>query len=144
MSGDWAWEQAVRGLILLFIQNPLIESHQDRILADDPTTARATLVPVILSSDKTTVLVATGQTDYYPLYLSIGNMHNTVHRAHCNAIVLIKFLAMPKSRPTSFDFVPLLRCHPAMGEISISSTPSRLSHSSSSSLGPSYIAHSFQ
>ncbi|KAI6009257.1 hypothetical protein BKA83DRAFT_4133610 [Pisolithus microcarpus] len=60
MSGDWAWEQA------------------DRILADDPTTARATLVPVILSSDKTTVLVATGQTDYYPFNGRDLNLQHTI------------------------------------------------------------------
>ncbi|KAI6146976.1 hypothetical protein EDD17DRAFT_1767457 [Pisolithus thermaeus] len=67
------------------------------ILGDDPTTGGATLVPVILGSDKTTVSVATGQTDYYPLYLSIGNVRNTVRRAHRNAVVLIGFLAMPKT-----------------------------------------------
>ncbi|KIK14800.1 hypothetical protein PISMIDRAFT_116385, partial [Pisolithus microcarpus 441] len=57
----------------------------------------ATLIPVILGSDKTTISVAMGQTDYYPLYLSIGNVSNTMHHAHCNAIVLIAFLAMPKT-----------------------------------------------
>ena len=67
-------------------------------------TAGATLVPIILSSDKMTVSVATGQTDYYPLYLSIGNMHNTVRRAHRNAVVLIRFLAMPKSKFTLTSF----------------------------------------
>ncbi|KAI6101619.1 hypothetical protein EDD16DRAFT_1525814 [Pisolithus croceorrhizus] len=82
MSGDWAWEQA---------------HGQDRIISDDPTTARATLIPVILGSDKTTISVAMGQTDYYPLYLSIRNVSNTVCCAHCNAIVLITFLAMPKT-----------------------------------------------
>ena len=55
------------------------------------------MVPIILGSNKTTVSVATGQTDYYPLYLSIRNVHSTVHRAHCNAVALIGFLAMPKS-----------------------------------------------
>ncbi|KIK12997.1 hypothetical protein PISMIDRAFT_119792, partial [Pisolithus microcarpus 441] len=69
----------------------------DRILRDDPTTAGATLVPIILGSDKTTILVATGQTDYYPLYLSIRNVRNTLRRAHRNAVVLIGFLAMPKT-----------------------------------------------
>ncbi|KAI6017636.1 hypothetical protein BKA83DRAFT_4128217 [Pisolithus microcarpus] len=49
-----------------------------RILRDDPTTAGATLVPIILGSDKTTILVATGQTDYYPLYLSIRNVPETI------------------------------------------------------------------
>lgn len=42
--------------------------------------------------------VATGQHDYYPLYLSIGNLHNTARRAHKNGVKLIAFLAMPKSK----------------------------------------------
>ncbi|KAI6011092.1 hypothetical protein EDC04DRAFT_2871132 [Pisolithus marmoratus] len=67
MSGDWAWEEAV-----------------------------ATLAPIILGSDKTTVSIATRQTDYYPLYLSIRNVCNTTHHVHCNAVVLIGFLAMLK------------------------------------------------
>jgi len=54
-------------------------------------------IPIILGSDKTTVSVTTGQNDYYPLYLSIGNIHNNVCRAHRNGVVLIGFLAMPKS-----------------------------------------------
>ena len=56
------------------------------------------LVPIILDSDKTTVTVATGQHDYYPLYLSIGNLHNTARCAHKNGVKLIGFLAMPKSK----------------------------------------------
>lgn len=55
-------------------------------------------VPIILGSDKTTVSVATGHTEYYPLYLSIGNIHNHVRRARRNGVVLIGFLAMPKSK----------------------------------------------
>lgn len=54
-------------------------------------------VPIILGSDKTTVSVATGQNDFYPLYLSIGNVTNHVRRAHSNAVVLIGFLSIPKS-----------------------------------------------
>jgi Plavaka transposase len=54
-------------------------------------------VPVILGSDKTTVSVATGHTEYYPLYAAIGNTHNGLRRAHRNALVLIAFLAIPKS-----------------------------------------------
>ena len=57
----------------------------------------AMMVPVILGSDKTTVSVATGQNNYYPLYLSIGNLHNNTRRAHCNSLVLIAFLTIPKS-----------------------------------------------
>lgn len=55
------------------------------------------LVPIILGSDKTTVSVATGNNEYYPLYLSIGNVHNNVRRAHRGAVAVIAFLAIPKS-----------------------------------------------
>ncbi|EIW75164.1 hypothetical protein CONPUDRAFT_66110, partial [Coniophora puteana RWD-64-598 SS2] len=80
-SGDWAWEQA------------------DEI-AQDPATHGSTFVPIILGSDKTTVSVATGLTEYYPLYLSIGNVHNNTRRARRNAVVLIGFLAIPKTNKT--------------------------------------------
>ena len=56
------------------------------------------LVPIILWSDKTTVSVATGHNEYYPLYASIGSIHNNVHRAHRSAVALIAFLAIPKSK----------------------------------------------
>src|SRR5436305_12517986 len=55
-------------------------------------------VPIILGSDKTTVSVATGHNEYWPVYLSIGNIHNNVRRAHRNGLVLIAFLVIPKSR----------------------------------------------
>ena len=58
-------------------------------------------VPVILGSNKTTVSVATGHTEYWPLYLSIGNIHNSAQCAHKNGIVLLGFLTIPKSK---FDF----------------------------------------
>ncbi|KAI6101179.1 hypothetical protein F5141DRAFT_1065946 [Pisolithus sp. B1] len=77
MSGDWAWMQA------------------DKI-AMDPSTHSSTFVPIILSSDKTTVSVATGQNDYWPVYLSIGNIHNNVQHAHQNAVKFLTFLAIPK------------------------------------------------
>ena len=78
MSGDWAWKEA-------------------DLIANSPDTHGALLVPIILGSDKTTVSVATGQNEYYPVYLSIGNVRNNVRRAHRNAVVLLGFLAIPKS-----------------------------------------------
>ncbi|KAG2104633.1 hypothetical protein BD769DRAFT_1630825 [Suillus cothurnatus] len=78
MSGDWSW------------------AHADKI-SEDPDTHGSTFVPVILGSDNTTVSVATGQNDYYPLYASIGNVQNNVRRAHRNAVAVIGFLAMPKT-----------------------------------------------
>ena len=60
-------------------------------------------VPIILGSDKTTVSVGTGNTEYYPLYISIGNIHNNVRRAHRNGVMLLGFLAIPKSKLTMFS-----------------------------------------
>lgn len=62
-------------------------------------------MPIILGSDKTTVSVATGQNDYYPLYMSIGNVHNNVRRAHRNAVAIIGFLVIPKSELIVVDSV---------------------------------------
>lgn len=55
------------------------------------------LVQLILGSDKTTVSVATGDNEYYPLYMSLGPVWNNVRRAHRNALMLLGFLAIPKS-----------------------------------------------
>ncbi|KAG1747268.1 uncharacterized protein EDB91DRAFT_1235985 [Suillus paluster] len=77
MSSDWAW-------------------NQGDIISKDPDTTGLTFVPVILGSDKTTVSVAIGANDYYPLYVSIGNVCNNVRRAHCDAVAIIGFLAMQK------------------------------------------------
>lgn len=79
MSGNWAWSQG-------------------DIIAKDPQTHGAMFVPAILGSDKTTVSVATGQNEYYPLYVSLGNVHNNVRRSHRNAVGVIAFLSIPKSR----------------------------------------------
>jgi hypothetical protein len=69
---------------------------QDKI-AEDPQTHGSVFVLLILGSDKTTVSVAMGQNEYYPLYISIGNVHNGVWQAHRNALTLVVFLAIPKS-----------------------------------------------
>lgn len=54
-------------------------------------------VPIILGSDKTTVSVATGLNEYWPIYLSIGNIRNNVRRAHRDGLVLMGFLPIAKS-----------------------------------------------
>ncbi|KAG1801316.1 hypothetical protein EV424DRAFT_1545429 [Suillus variegatus] len=93
MSGDWAWQQA------------------DTILKD-PETHGSALVPIILGSDKTTVSVGTGNNEYYPLYASIGNVHNNVRCAHHDALVIIGFLAIPKTdKKHSKDDVYRIFCH---------------------------------
>lgn len=67
------------------------------MIAKDPSTHGSMFVPIILGSDKTTVLVAMGQNEYYPIYISNGIINNTVHHAHKNAVSLLAFLAIPKS-----------------------------------------------
>ncbi|KAF8816181.1 hypothetical protein BYT27DRAFT_7077700 [Phlegmacium glaucopus] len=79
MSGNFCWR------------------HADTIYEADEETEGAMYCPIILGADKTTVSVATGHVEYHPLYLSIGNIHNTVRRAHRNAVLPIAFLAIPKS-----------------------------------------------
>jgi hypothetical protein len=71
---------------------------QDKI-AEDERNHGATFCPVILGSDKTTVSVATGQNEYYPLYMSNGLIHNNVRRAHRNGITLLKLVLSIPRRP---------------------------------------------
>ncbi len=51
---------------------------------------------IVLGSDKTTVSVATGQNEYYPLYMSLGRVFNNVQCAHRDIAALVAFLAIPK------------------------------------------------
>ncbi|KAF8227159.1 hypothetical protein L208DRAFT_1298111, partial [Tricholoma matsutake] len=78
MSGCWSWHIA------------------DQI-AENEHNHSATLCPIILGSDKTTVSVAMGQNEYYPLCMSNGLIHNNVCHAHQNGVTLIAFLAIPKT-----------------------------------------------
>jgi len=64
-------------------------------------------VPVILGSNKTTVSVMTGHTEYWPLYALIGNIHNSSRQAHGSGLVLVAFLAIPKSMLLLLFFNPL-------------------------------------
>lgn len=105
MSGDWAWRQAVCTLKRFPLS--LLTKFQD-IIAEDPTTHGCMFVPAIAGSDGTVVSVATGQNEYHPLYLSVGNVHNQVRRARRGALVLIGFLAIPRS---GFKFISILPRH---------------------------------
>ncbi|KAJ3475333.1 hypothetical protein NLI96_g11907 [Meripilus lineatus] len=78
LSGRWAWKQA------------------DQI-AVDPNTHGSMFAPVILGADKTTVSVATGNSEYHPVYMSLGNISNDLRRGHCDAVVPVAFLAIPKT-----------------------------------------------
>lgn len=55
-------------------------------------------VPIYVSSDKTTVSVATGQNDFHPVYISVGNIHNGIRRADVGGFVLLAFLPIPRGK----------------------------------------------
>ncbi|KAH9987278.1 hypothetical protein BJV74DRAFT_878340 [Russula compacta] len=90
MLGDWASDQS------------------DIIVDEHPECEGAGFVPVILGSDKMTVLVTTGQHDYYPLYLSLGNLHNGAQWSHCHGVALIGFLVTSKSESTQSPLDPYI------------------------------------
>ncbi|KAI0349013.1 hypothetical protein OH77DRAFT_1499682 [Trametes cingulata] len=77
MSGQWAFTQA------------------DEISKDENTRG-AMPVPILGGADKTTVSVQTGNQEFHPVYMSLGNIHNEMRRAHCDGVVPIAFLAIPK------------------------------------------------
>ncbi|KDQ62230.1 hypothetical protein JAAARDRAFT_189576 [Jaapia argillacea MUCL 33604] len=78
MSGRWAFKKA------------------DKI-AQDPATHSVMLVPIILSADKMTVSVGTGNQEFHLVYISPGNIHNEMRRAHRDIVVPLAFLAIPKA-----------------------------------------------
>ena len=65
-------------------------------------------VPIILGSDKTTVSIAIGNNEYYPLYISTGNVHNGIRCAHGEAIGLLGFLSIPKSKSLRLYYIIFL------------------------------------
>ena len=74
MSGDWAWNQAVRIYFLWYKS----ANETQNIIAKDPETHGSMFVPIILGSNKMTVSVATGHVEYWPLYGLICNIHNNI------------------------------------------------------------------
>jgi hypothetical protein len=103
MTGNWTWKQAVSDFNN-YVSCVSTYAHFQDVIAEDPQTHGGLFVPVILGSDKTTVSVATGQNEYYPLYRSIGNVHNTVRHAHRGALGLVGFLSIPKSKCAFLPF----------------------------------------
>ena len=75
-----------------------LQTYQDEIVKELGLSCvdGAALVPIILGSDKTTVSVATGQNDFYPLYFSFRNAHNDLQQSHSGVLAPIAFLAIPK------------------------------------------------
>ena len=98
--GNKQWVD-LRHWVYLFIQYP-----QDKIIIDHPKNKGAFFMPIIVRSDKTTVSVATGQTIYWPVYISISNICNNVRCAHQNIVMLLGFLACPKCKFSLSFFTP--------------------------------------
>ncbi|KAF8265259.1 hypothetical protein EI94DRAFT_1772410 [Lactarius quietus] len=109
-SGNWAWKEA-------------------NIIANDPDTHGLLLI---------TVSVATGQNEYYPLYLSIGNVHNNVRpdKRHTDDCEYCRFC-----RQLFYSSLAniLSSLRPTMTIPEVARTPDGHSHHIIYSLGP-YIA----
>lgn len=75
--------------------------------SDQAGTLGCMAVFIILGSDKTTVSVATGNVEYHPVYMSIGNILNSTRRAHRNGVILLAFLAIPKCKPAYIYYISL-------------------------------------
>ena len=95
--GNWCWRQAVCIIYIMWSFFWSLTYLQDEI-RKKPSSHGVTLVPIILGSDKTTVSVATGQNEYWPIYISISNIHNNIRWVHHNGVTLLGFLANPKSK----------------------------------------------
>ncbi|KAJ7763790.1 hypothetical protein B0H16DRAFT_1718433 [Mycena metata] len=96
------WYRDPDAIIANMLDNPDFDgafdtAPYDRIYEDDPTTEGAMYTPLFFGSDKTTVSVATGDVEYHPGYMSLGNLHNTIRRGHRNGVVPFVFFAIPKS-----------------------------------------------
>jgi Plavaka transposase len=109
MSGHWASKEAVHLFHFPAINFLMHNYIQDKI-AKDTSTHGAMLVPVIAGSNKMTVSVATGHQEYHPVYISMGNISNTVHHAHGNGVIPVAFLPIPKGLPL-FIFVTTITTH---------------------------------
>ncbi|KAJ7754298.1 hypothetical protein B0H14DRAFT_3096710 [Mycena olivaceomarginata] len=83
--------------------------HSDKIYDDDHTTEGSMYTPLFSGSDKTTVSVATGNVEYHPGYISLGNLHNGIRGGHRNGVVPFVFLAIPKVSDRKYDNDPEFR-----------------------------------
>jgi hypothetical protein len=61
------------------------------------------LFETVAGADKTTVSVATGHTEYHPVYFSSGNLTNEARRAHGSGVLPIAFLSIPKATRDADD-----------------------------------------
>ncbi|KAJ7127251.1 hypothetical protein C8R43DRAFT_1074924 [Mycena crocata] len=82
--------------------------HSDKIYEEDESTEGSMYTPLFFGADKTTVSVATGDVEYHPGYISLGNLHNSMRRGHRNGVVPFVFLAIPKS-DRKYDNDPAFR-----------------------------------
>lgn len=105
MSANFAWRQSASNFTGFDCQSVILISAtilQTKIYNENPQQNKDAMYCVVITgSDKTTVSVTTGQVEYYPGYLSIGNVHNNVQRGHRNAVVPYVFFAIPKGASLS-------------------------------------------
>ncbi|KAJ8095648.1 hypothetical protein PM082_022973 [Marasmius tenuissimus] len=71
--------------------------HATKIHKEGQTVEGAMYCGIMLGADKTTVSVATVHVEYHPLYITVGNLHNSARRGLRGGVALIGFLASTKA-----------------------------------------------
>lgn len=90
-TGNWWWSVQVR--IVLLMSFKCFEWHQMQLKSQHPG---ATVIPLIISSDKTLLMLFCGKMAY-PLYLTIGNIPKEIHQKPLHhAQMLIGYLPTTK------------------------------------------------
>ncbi|KAG8698980.1 hypothetical protein FRC08_005592 [Ceratobasidium sp. 394] len=87
-TGDWWWNMQVS---MRFLSSKIedLPVNAQMILADP----QATIAPLIVASDKTTLSLISGQQVAYPVYLTIGNISKRIRRKlKQRAQILIRYL----------------------------------------------------
>jgi len=78
---------------------PHVLNYKD-LIAEDLETHSAFFCPIILGSDKTTVSVATGHNEYWPVYLPLGT-YTIISGGHI-VTALYSLVSWPFQRVSSF------------------------------------------
>ena len=92
-TGDWQWKIQVFILFKAYIIGLLNYFN----IKQDKLPKGATVVPVIISSDKTQLTEFSGNKQAYPVYLTIGNIPGRIRRKpNEKATILLAYLSADK------------------------------------------------
>src|SRR5208282_1418779 len=102
-TGRWWWSTQVRSILCRIVE--LARSPRNSQEALEKDKPGATIVPILISSDKTQLTLFRNKSAY-PLYLTIGNIPKEIRRKpSLRAYVLLAYLPTTRSVKLQFFFV---------------------------------------